>query len=95
MTSMDYKKAIEILRPMADNYVLPCKVGDTIYQLTNKRHAKGCGIAPRIVSSACAWSNGEYALAHQGMTYCQSKELGKTWFLTREEAEAALKGGEG
>lgn len=70
--------------------VLPCKTGDTVYQLTNKRHAKGQGVAPRIVSSICVWSDGHYALCHQGMTYCQSNELGKKWFLTREEAEAAL-----
>lgn len=72
--------------------VLPCKVGDTVYQLRNKRHARGYGISPRIVSSACVWHDGSYSLCHQGMTYCQSRDLGKTWFLTYEEAEAALRG---
>lgn len=75
--------------------VLPCKVGDTVYQLRKKTHARGIGISPRIVSSACVWADGSYALTHQGMSYCQSRDLGKTWFLTREEAEKALQQMEG
>lgn len=71
--------------------MLPCKVGDTVYQLRNKKHARGLGISPRIVSSACVWTDGSYALCHQGMTYCQSRDLGKTWFLTQGEAEEALR----
>ena len=72
--------------------VLPCKVGDTVYQLRQKTHARGMGISPRIVSSACVWADGSYALTHQGMLYCQDRDLGKTWFLTREEAERAMEG---
>lgn len=70
--------------------VLPCKPGDTVYQIRKKTHARGMGISPRIVSSACVWADGSYALTHQGMLYCQSGDMGKTWFLTREEAEKAL-----
>lgn len=70
--------------------VLPCKTGDTIYQLRGRRHAKGIGVSPRIVSCAHVWSNGDYSLSHQGMTICLKKDLGRTWFLTREEAEATL-----
>lgn len=40
--------------------VLPCKVGDTVYQLRKKTHARGMGISPRIVSSACVWADGSY-----------------------------------
>ena len=72
--------------------VLPCKVGDTVYQLTNKRRARGVGISPRIVSSFCVWGDDDYALCHQGMTPCHVKDFRKTWFLTKEEAEQALKG---
>lgn len=71
--------------------VLPCKVGDTVYQIRNKKHARGLGVSPRVVSSACVWTDGSYALCHQGMTYCQSRDLGKTWFLTQGEAEEALR----
>lgn len=71
--------------------LLPCKVGDTVYQLRDKRHALGVGISPRTVSVALVWTNGDYALTHQGMDKCCKRDLGKTWFLTREEAEAALK----
>lgn len=38
------------------------------------------------------WGEGRYALHHQGLDDCLDSGLGKTWFLTKEEAEAALKG---
>lgn len=75
--------------------ILPCKVGDTVYQLRQKTHARGMGISPRIVSSACVWADGSYALTHQGMSYCQNRDFGKTWFLTSAEAEKALQQMEG
>ena len=90
-------RLIELAEADKDGRVvtLPCKVGDTVYQLRKKTHARGIGISPRRVSSACVWADGSYALTHQGMSYCQSGDLGKTWFLTREEAERALHGMEG
>lgn len=70
--------------------VLPCKAGDTIYQLRNKKHAKGKGISPRIVTCVTVFGSKMYRVEHQGTTPCEVYELGKTWFLTREAAEAAL-----
>ncbi len=70
--------------------VLPCKVGDTVYQLRPKTHAKGAGVSPRTVFSVRIRPWGSCELEHQGARNCQSKDLGKTWFLTREEAEKAL-----
>ncbi len=75
--------------------MLPCKVGDTVYQIRNKRHAEGIGIAERMVSCINIYSTNNYSLLHQGMIECYSRELNKTWFLTREEAEAKLKEMEG
>ena len=73
--------------------VLPCKPSDvTVYQLRSKKHAKGVGISPRHVGSTSVWGEGRYALHHQGLDDCLDGGLGKTWFLTKEEAEAALKG---
>ncbi len=73
--------------------VLPCKPSDvTVYQLRSKKHAKGVGISPRHVGSTSVWGEGRYALHHQGLDDCLDSGLGKTWFLTKEEAEAALKG---
>lgn len=71
--------------------VLPCKAGDTIYQLRDKRHARGVGISPRIVSYVGVWRQ-DYAAFHQGAVPCYKEDFNKTWFLTQEEAEAALSG---
>lgn len=96
-TGLEPERVAELAKAEQDCrlLVLPCKTGDTIYQLREKRHAQGVGISPRIVSCAHVWSNGNYTLSHQGMTICTKKDLGKTWFLTREEAEATLKSKEG
>ena len=73
--------------------VLPCKVGDSIYipdlekKIPVKVRVQGISISVsgRTILHfggypvECAWGDG----------------CGKDWFLTREEAEAALKGGEG
>lgn len=69
---------------------LPCKAGDTIYQLRNKKHAKGKGISPRIVTCVTVFGSKMYRVEHQGATPCEVYDLGKTWFLPREAAEAAL-----
>lgn len=70
--------------------VLPCKSGDTIYQLTSKNHARGKTVIPRIVSCATVWADGNYEINHQGQTPCLKVGLNKTWFLSRVEAEQAL-----
>lgn len=76
--------------------VLPCKPSDvTVYQLRTKKHARGDGVSPRHVGSTSVLGDGSYALHHQGLDDCVDRDLGKTWFLTKEEAEAALKEAEG
>lgn len=73
--------------------VLPCKPSDvTIYQLRSKKHARGLGVSPRHVGCATVWAGGHYQLEHQGDEPCRDRDFGKTWFLTPEAAEAALKG---
>ena len=73
--------------------VLPCKVGDSIYipdlekKIPVKVRVQGISmsVSGRTILHfggypvECAWGDG----------------CGKDWFFTREEAEAALKGGEG
>lgn len=74
--------------------VLPCKPSDvTVYQIRTKKHARGAGVSPRHISATTIWADGDYSLHHQGADDCLKKDLGKTWFLTRAEAEAALGGG--
>lgn len=72
--------------------VLPCKPSDvTVYQLRNKKHARGIGVSPRHISCTSVWANGNYALHHQGVDDCLKRDFKKTWFLSEEEAEAALR----
>ena len=72
--------------------VLPCKPSDvTVYQLRNKKHARGVGVSPRHIYCATVWANGNYALHHQGVDACLKRDFNKTWFLNEEEAEAALR----
>lgn len=71
--------------------IFPCRPSDvTVYQLRNKKHARGIGVHPRHIHCATVWANGRYQLEHQGMEPCKGRDLGKTWFLTKEAAEAAL-----
>ena len=71
--------------------VFPCKPSDvTVYQLRNKKHALGVGVHPRHVGCAKVWGNGKYELLHGGDVPCKDKDFGKTWFLKKDEAQAAL-----
>ena len=75
--------------------VLPCKPSDvTVYQLRNKKQARGIGVSPRHISCATVWAGGHYALHHQGQDDCLGRDFKKTWFLDKAEAEAALRRGQ-
>lgn len=74
---------------------LPCKVGDTVWVL-NGKFILEYEIDSFAVDEGGAWLM--YLRHYEKMrTFChnkEAKELGKTVFLAREEAEAALKGAE-
>ena len=63
--------------------VLPCKMGGVIYRAINSRPIKGDKPWKYIKQSRLTWNNLQETL----------RDFGKTVFLTREEAEAALEGG--
>lgn len=73
--------------------VLPCKVGDTVYIIHNR------AIRKTTVESIHQWSSGHWKLSvHTDKKYIHwtgyevhFERFGKTVFLTREAAEAALK----
>lgn len=77
--------------------VLPCKVCDTVYIIRDQK------IITATVESIHQWCSGKWKLnAHTDKRYTHwvgyeicLDEFGKTVFLTREEAEAALKKREG
>ena len=60
--------------------VVPCKVGDTVYQID----------AERVYESEVKW-----IIFDCDDIAFDERAIGGSIFLTREEAEAALKGGEG
>ena len=80
---------------------LPCKVGDTIYKIpseTNYRlnivngYTENNRVYKQPVYSVQMWSNGRFVVnTCEGLDSVLSDSFGKTWFLTEEEAEQALK----
>ena len=83
--------------------VLPCKVGDTVYQVDYMTHSEA--LKSGIPQSKDPYQNRKYGrkraeylpliVREKKMVKSLFRDFGKTVFLTRQEAEAALKGGEG
>ena len=69
--------------------VLPCKVGDTVYFALIGR------IIEKQVFSIVSFSNSTRIYCGGTSEYFRPEDIGKTLFLTREEAEKALWGMEG
>lgn len=68
--------------------VLPCKIGDTVWFKTYTDNGKTCiGIQPHKAVSArvCVMAEGRIFPVELPLS-----RFGKSWFLTREEAEKAL-----
>lgn len=64
--------------------VLPCKVGDTVYFALLGRSIE------KQVFSIVSFSNSTRIYCDGTSEYFRPEDIGKTFFLTREEAEAAL-----
>ena len=94
---------VQTLQTIADHLlangviVLPCKVGDTVYYLTTIDTEKELNITEVFCGTVIGisldrkniWISVKYT---NGLYYChKSTDFGKTVFLTREEAEQALK----
>lgn len=75
--------------------VLPCKVGDTVWVAGSVRGVYGAKVRTFFVGnpSAVRGTDGDGGVQMIRTTECDVpiKEFGKIVFLTREEAEAALK----
>lgn len=90
LTADDWRLMIATAEEQGRLVFLPVKAGDTVYQLRDKKHALGVGVHPRHISCVRVYGN-DWIAEHQGDKPCAKKDLGKTWFLTLEEAEAAIK----
>ena len=73
--------------------VLPCKVGDVVYGFHQERTILPM-VAKWIETDADGWTVAAQYVPMAPKFYLFS-DFGKTVFLSREDAEAALKGGEG
>ena len=69
--------------------MLPCKVGDTVYFALIGR------IIEKQVFSIVSFSNSTRIYCGGTSEYFRPEDIGKTFFLTREEAEKALQEMEG
>lgn len=92
-------KHYEDLQEQGRLVVLPCKVGDMVYHVQDFRQGVvEVGAVLRVQSAMRVDETTTICMAvryESGMNYYHlSDEIGKTVFLTREEAEVALKGGD-
>ena len=73
--------------------VLPCKVGDRVYEITGRKTVsvyKVRAIRVELFGLFIEWDIVE-GFVWQSLSGINADEIGKTVFLTREEAEQALK----
>ena len=77
--------------------VLPCKVGDTVYFVNAKQILEFAVVGYAVDETGISWVYSEH-VDKTGNTYERTfspDRIGKTTFLTREEAEKALQEMEG
>lgn len=82
---------------------IPCKIGDTIYVIPSKPmydinivngHEDRNRVYKQIVNGVAPSKRGYMIYTCDNQNLVLEEEYKKTWFLTEEEAEAALKGRE-
>lgn len=72
--------------------VLPCKVGDTVYEVTSRKTISEYRVKAIRVELFCTFIEWDIAagFVDKSILGVPVNEIGKTVFLTREAAEAAL-----
>ena len=88
LSGCDYSisRMVELMKADKEGRVviLPCKVGDTVYFALLGR------IIEKQVFSIVSFSNSTRIYCGGTSEYFRPEDIGKTFFLTREEAEKAL-----
>lgn len=83
----------DIIRAEKDGrlVVLPCKVGDKVFHVrrVTQKEAKRMGVTPRY-GRIIYYEDRPFAIKEKLCTKSDYAQIGKTIFLTREEAEAAM-----
>ena len=92
-----------IYKSASSTIALPCKVGDTVYYVTKLLNNETVIVEGEVFEFCITheratkdkyrfyfWAKGEEFIRRQYSIWCDFTDFGKTVFLTREEAEAAL-----
>ena len=91
-----FKRIVELMEADKDGrlVVLPCKVGDTLYEVTGRNTISEYRVKAIRVELFCVFIEWEIekGFVWQSLAGITQNEIGKTVFLTREEAEKALEG---
>lgn len=74
--------------------VPPVKVGDTVYVIPKYNGKPYCGVQQDKVQMVGITSRGIHIKTRNKSSFNKTYMFGKTAFLTKEQAEQALKGGE-
>ena len=85
----------ELAKAKADGRLveLPCKVGDTVYFAQLICEYKHCDPPTRTFCCGCSdYAKNKFVIQSRAFTLLDLKNIGKTVFLTCEEAENALGG---
>ena len=89
-----FKRIVALMEADKDGrvVVLPCKVGDTLYEVTGRKTISEYRVKAIRVELFCVFIEWEIekGFVWQSLAGITQNEIGKTVFLTREEAEAAL-----
>ena len=98
LSGYDYSisRMVELMKADVDGrvVVLPCKVGDTIYFVNAKHILEFTVVGYAMDETGISWVYSEH-VDKTGHTYERTfspDRIGKTTFLSREEAEKAMKG---
>ena len=83
-------KDIEDLEEQGLLLRLPCKVGDTVFKLKQHNYCP-VGICRKDISCSECRANTPFGIVERKFKLNELKEIGKTVFLTKEEAEQKLK----
>lgn len=93
---ISFRRLAELLTADKDGRleVLPCKVGDTLYEVTGRKTISEYRVKAIRVELFCVFIEWkiEKGFVWQSLAGITPNEIGKTVFLTREEAEKALEG---
>ena len=99
-TIVDGTKVDDVADHLLANGVIvpPCKVGDTLYVISHMKDKKVLPFINEYEATYIQVGKRKCKVYHEVDGYIKmflQNDFGKTVFLTREEAEQALKGGEG